>query len=118
MNKRIFLPPEAPRLGEYAETTYGQRGRVCDVHHTLGEVTGIGSGNMRTEWLDANSITEAEQRESWLGMLVDGGGSVVLPASRFTRIEPFDFSNDYAAEYFRDALVGDEVVIDRSAFPI
>lgn len=116
---RLLNDPKAPRLGEYVETTYGQHGRVTQVHHSVG--VGMGLGNTKRDfhhWLHANNITDFERRESWLSVLVNGGGSVCLPASRCKIVPPFVLINNYAGEYFRDAVNETDTMIDRSDWPL
>lgn len=111
MGQRMFHHPSAPRIGDYAENArHQQRGRITQIH-VLGPQAGMGIGDNEAAvgyWCDLNGITDAEKKETWVSMLVHGGGSVVGPASRFKKIGAFPFENSWACEYFADALTGDE----------
>lgn len=90
--------PDGLHLGDHVEDHYGRKGRITDLHHSCPQ---------DEEWirLQARPVTAAERKERWASILVDGGGAVVVAASRLTKVEPFDLDNGYAESYFADAKV-------------
>jgi hemimethylated DNA-binding YccV family protein len=80
------------KLGDYVQTRHGYKGRVTGIHHSC---------TQDADWLAMQALFD-EEKESrpWLNVLVDGGGSVHVPACTVTKIEPFAFTNPWASFYF------------------
>ena len=90
---------EHTRLGDYVETTaHGHRGRVTSIDEIFADT---GSTNF---WFRQQkpAYDKADKLQRWISILVHGGGSVCVAESRVKSVEKFDFSNPYAAKYFRD----------------
>lgn len=108
MSDVTFLPKDAPRLGDYALHRNGHIGRVYRIQRDCPQ---------SQDWCDAQSprITEAENGEHWISMLVFPGGAVVGPASRFTKLdEPIPKFHEQrdAADYFSDCVTDETRYVD------
>lgn len=85
-----------PRLGDYVQTRrFGSRGRVTKLHWSCPE---------SEEWQSIQTGLAPEQftQERWASILCQPAGAVVVPFSDVEVVEPFPFTNPYAADYFRD----------------
>jgi hypothetical protein len=87
------------RLGDYVETTvHGHKGRVSGIHMVFAD-TGYANYWFR---LQKPAYDSKQKLERWISILCDVHGSVLVAESRVKIIDKFDFTNPYAAEYFRD----------------
>lgn len=100
MTIKDIMPSNPLHLGDFVLDSYQRRGLVFKIDHRCAESEGWIKGQQQT-------VTEAERKERWLSVLCEGGGSVVSPESRLTRIEPFDLNNDWEHYYFRPAKLND-----------
>lgn len=93
--------PQDIVLGDFVETdVHHHRGRVYQVHP--GWPAGLGCPES-DGWMagqQPESLLPYKQ-ERWISILVHNGGSVVVPSVLAHRVEPFDFVNNYANQYFR-----------------
>ena len=83
------------KLGSYVRTRkYGYTGRVTQVH-----LSGCPQG---PAWQMGQSIplTPEEIEGVWFSVLVQPAGAVVVSASDVEKVEPFEFTNPWADEYF------------------
>lgn len=90
-------------LGDYVEVMRHDssgggvhlRGRIFDAHFHCPE---------SDEWLGGQQLLgpdpEAWRRCRWVSVLVDKGGSVVVPDQFIRVVEPFDFENKSAGMYW------------------
>jgi hypothetical protein len=81
-------------LGAYVTTTYGQRGRVFTVHFDCPE------SDWWKEQQGYDVAAEEAKTRRWVSVLVDGGGSAVLPETMVEPTEPFELRNSSAIFYF------------------
>jgi heat shock protein HspQ len=81
-------------LGDYVADSYGHQGRITQIDHRCEEPE---------EWIAAQSqpVTDAERKQRWCHVLVHNGGSVVVPESRLTHVDPFPLNNSWESYYFR-----------------
>lgn len=87
-----MLKTDHAKLGAYVQTTFRYKGRVTGIHYGC---------KQDADWLALQALTDAEKESSpWLDVLVDGGGSVHVPACTVDKIDPFDFTNPWADFYF------------------
>lgn len=95
--------PQDIVLGDYVETdTHKHRGRVYKIHPGWPAGSGCPESD---EWLAGQQPEPltAYKNDRWISVLVHEGGAVTVPASLAHRVEPFDFENGYAKQYFRPA---------------
>jgi hypothetical protein len=91
----VMLNKTAVKLGSFVRThKYGYIGRVTEIH-----LTGCPEG---AAWQMGQAIPleEGEADEVWFSVLVDPAGAVVVSSRDIEAIEPFEFHNPWADEYF------------------
>lgn len=89
----MALKTDHPKLGDYVRTTTTRfKGRVTGIHYAC---------KQDDEWLGVQALSDEEKASyPWIDILVDGGGSVHVPACIVEKIEPFDFTNNWADWFF------------------
>lgn len=93
--------PQDIVLGDYVETdTHGHRGRVHQVHPGYPAGSGCPESDAWLAGQQPEPLT-IYKNERWISVLVHGGGSIAVPSALAHRVEPFNFVNDYANQYFR-----------------
>jgi hypothetical protein len=83
------------KLGSFVRThKHGHAGRVMQIH--------LSGCPQDQAWQDGQSIPleEGEAQEVWFSVLVEPAGSVVVSERDIEVMEPFEFHNPWAAEYF------------------
>lgn len=83
-------------IGDYVGTdTHGYRGRVYAVHFGCPE---------DKRWIAGQRVPIRDEALApgyiWFSILTHGGGAIVAPAYGVHVIDPFDFVNDFEAEYW------------------
>jgi hypothetical protein len=84
-------------VGSYVRTTvYGHRGRISKMHDACPE---------DATWLAEQRAPEMREHANgpWVSILVHEGGSVCMPVPLVEAVEPFEFSNRSAHNYFPES---------------
>lgn len=83
-------------LGSYVETdAHRHRGRITQFHDSCPEGAAwlMGQEDGRVRDLEDNA---------WASVLVHPAGSVVVPVSLMRKVEPFEFTNPWADDYWEE----------------
>lgn len=103
-------------LGSYVrDSPYRRLGRVYGVDIIFSETSEGRRSDGGAGWLSEQvvPISNEERRGVWVSVLVDKGGSILVPASRLEVVDPFLLDNDFAAIYFGEGPDPVEVVAER-----